>query len=50
MRIDGKRASAYTNEQIYVMLRLNKTWFTDEKLTRDQADELKKVLERRTNK
>ena len=50
MRIDGKRASAYTNEQISVMLRLNKTWFTDENLTRGQADELKKVYERRTSK
>lgn len=44
MRIDGRRASEYSNVKIRMMLESGATWFTNERLTKGQADELKKVL------
>ena len=47
MRIDGKRASEYSTEQIVKMLWLGAALDSRELLTTGQAYELKKVLNRR---
>lgn len=44
MRIDGKRASEYRSIEIEKMLKTGTTWFTNERLTKGEAYELKKVL------
>lgn len=50
MRIDGKRASAYTNEQLALMLNSGASWDHFQILTNNQKREIKKVLDIRTTK
>lgn len=44
MRIDNKRASEYSTEQIKKMLESGVAWDSLERLTAGQTNELKKVL------
>lgn len=50
MRIDGKRASAYTNEQLVLMLNSGASWNSLQILTNGQKHEIKKVLDIRSKK